>query len=104
MGRRCDVVSIRTPLTVEARKMIGAEAFAAANKGMILMHMARGLVVDVDALYGATQDGIVLAAGLDLLLEEPVNARRQLIAAWHKNDNWIRHCLLLTPHPAFFMP
>ena len=104
MGRRCDVVSIRTPLTVEARKMIGAEAFAAANKGMILMHTSRGPVVDVDALYDAMKDGTVLAAGLDVLPEEPANPQRRLIAAWQNNEDWIRHRLLVTPHSAFYTP
>ena len=103
MGQ-CDFVSIHTPLTAETRNMIGAEAFAAAKKGMILINTARGPVVDIDALYDAMKDGTVLAAGLDVLPEEPANSQRRLIAAWQKNEDWIRHRLLLTPHSAFFTP
>jgi phosphoglycerate dehydrogenase-like enzyme len=103
MGQ-CDFVSIHTPLTDETRGMIGAEAFAAAKKGMILINTARGPVVDIDALYDAMKDGIVLAAGLDVLPEEPANAQRRLIAAWQTNEEWIRHRLLLTPHSAFYTP
>jgi phosphoglycerate dehydrogenase-like enzyme len=103
MGQ-CDFVSIHTPLTAETRGLIGAEAFAAAKKGMILINTARGPVVDIDALYDALKDGTVLAAGLDVLPEEPANPQRRLIAAWQKNEDWIRHRLLLTPHSAFYTP
>src|ERR1051326_2621036 len=72
MGQ-CDFVSIHTPLTAETRGLIGAEAFAAAKRGMILINTARGPVVDIDALYDAMKDGTVLAAGLDVLPEEPAN-------------------------------
>jgi len=99
MGQ-CDFVSVHTPLTAETRGLIGAEAFAAAKKGMILINTARGPVVDIDAM----KDGTVLAAGLDVLPEEPANSQRRLIAAWQKNEDWIRHRLLLTPHSAFYTP
>jgi RNA polymerase sigma factor (sigma-70 family) len=58
----------------------------------------------IDALYDAMKDGTVQAAGLDVLPEEPANAQRRLIAAWQKNEDWIRHRLLLTPHSAFYTP
>ncbi len=103
MGQ-CDFVSIHTPLTAETRGMIGADAFAAAKRGMILVNTSRGPVVDIDALHDAMQDGTVLAAGLDVLPEEPANAQRRLIAAWQRNEDWIRHRLLLTPHSAFYTP
>jgi phosphoglycerate dehydrogenase-like enzyme len=97
MGQ-CDFVSIHAPLTAETRNLIGAEAFAAAKRGMILVNTARGPIVDIDALYDAMKDGTVLAAGLDVLPEEPANAQRRLIAAWQRNEDWIRHRLVLTPH------
>ncbi len=50
------------------------------------------------------KDGIVLAAGLDVLPEEPANPQRRLVAAWQRNEDWIRHRLLLTPHSAFYTP
>jgi phosphoglycerate dehydrogenase-like enzyme len=39
-----------------------------------------------------------------VLPEEPANAQRRLIAASQKNEDWIRHRLLLTPHSAFYTP
>jgi phosphoglycerate dehydrogenase-like enzyme len=103
MGQ-CDFVSIHAPLTAETRNLIGAEAFAAAKRGMILINTARGPIVDIDALYDAMKDGTVLAAGLDVLPEEPANPQRRLIAAWQRNEDWIRHRLVLTPHSAFYTP
>ena len=103
MGQ-CDFVTVHAPLTTETRGLIGADAFAAAKKGMILINTARGPVVDIDALYDAMKDGTVLAAGLDVLPEEPANAQRRLISAWQKNEDWIRNRLLLTPHSAFYTP
>ena len=49
-------------------------------------------------------DGTALAAGLDVPSTEPANVRRRLIAAWRKNEDRIRHRLLLTPHSAFYTP
>ncbi len=103
MGQ-CDVVSIHTPLSDETRKLIGREALAAARRGIIVVNTARGPIIDLDALHDAMRDGRVLAAGLDVLPEEPPNLDAPLIAAWHRNEDWIRHRLVLTPHSAFFTP
>jgi phosphoglycerate dehydrogenase-like enzyme len=101
---QCDVVSVHTPLNDETRKLIGREAFAAARRGVIVVNTARGPIIDLDALYEAMKDGRVLAAGLDVLPEEPANLQAPLIAAWHRNEDWIRHRLVVTPHSAFFTP
>jgi phosphoglycerate dehydrogenase-like enzyme len=103
MGQ-CDFVSIHTPLNAETRGLIGAGALAAAKKGMILINTARGPIVDIDALHDAMRDGTVLAAGLDVLPEEPANPQSRLIAAWQRGDEWLRHRLVLTPHSAFYTP
>lgn len=103
MGQ-CDVVSVHVPLGEATRGLIGAAALAAAKPGLILVNTARGPVVDIDALYDAMRDGRVLAAGLDVLPEEPADPQRRLIAAWRGGEDWIRHRLVLTPHSAFYTP
>ena len=103
MGQ-CDFVSIHAPLSAETRNLIGASVFAAAKRGMILVNTARGPIVDIDALYDAMKEGTVLAAGLDVLPDEPANPQSRLIAAWQRNEDWIRHRLVLTPHSAFYTP
>ena len=99
-----DIVSVHTPLNDETRNLIGTEAFAAAKKGMIVINTARGPIIDLDALHDAMKDGTVLAAGLDVLPDEPANLNAPLLAAWHRNEDWIRHRLVITPHSAFFTP
>ncbi len=103
MGQ-CDFVSVHAPLNDETRYLIGTAAFAAAKTGLILINTARGPVVDIDALHDALKDGTVLAAGLDVLPDEPANPQSRLIAAWQRDEPWIRHRLLLTPHSAFYTP
>ena len=101
---QCDYVSVHAPLNAETRGLVGAKAFAAAKKGLILVNTARGPIVDIDALHDAMKDGTVLAAGLDVLPEEPADAQRRLIKAWQADEAWIRHRLVLTPHSAFYTP
>jgi len=99
-----DVVSVHAPLSSETEKLIGRDAFAAAKKRMILINTARGPIVDLDALADAMRDDVVLAAGLDVLPDEPANPNHPLIAAWSRGEPWIRDRLVLTPHSAFCTP
>jgi lactate dehydrogenase-like 2-hydroxyacid dehydrogenase len=99
-----DIVSIHAPLNADTRGLIGKDAFAAAKKGMIVVNTARGPVIDLDALHDAMKNDTVLAAGLDVLPDEPANVNAPLIAAWHRDEEWIQHRLLVTPHSAFFTP
>ena len=103
MGQ-CDFISVHAPLNADTKGLIGRDAFAAAKKGLILVNTARGGVVDVDALYDAMKDGTVLAAGLDVLPEEPADPQRRLIKAWQDGEAWLKHRLVLTPHSAFYTP
>jgi phosphoglycerate dehydrogenase-like enzyme len=102
--RQSDIVSVHAPLNEETRKLIGRDALAAAKRGMILVNTARGPIVDIDALHDAMKDGTVLAAGLDVLPDEPANLDAPLLAAWHRGDDWLKHRLVITPHSAFFTP
>lgn len=99
-----DILSVHTPLNEETRGLVGREAFAVAKNGMILINTARGPIVDLDALYDAMRDDTVLAAGLDVLPEEPANMDRPLLKAWGANEDWIKHRLVITPHSAFYTP
>lgn len=101
---QCDIVSVHTPLNPETRNLIDARALASAKPGIIIINTARGPIIDIDALYQALRDGTVLAAGLDVLPDEPANLDKALIAAWHGGEEWLRHRLIVTPHSAFFTP
>jgi phosphoglycerate dehydrogenase-like enzyme len=97
-----DVVSIHTPLTPETRGMIGAKSVASMKRGAILINTARGPICELDALYDGLKEGRLLAVGLDVLPEEPANSNDRLIAAWQRQEGWIRGRLMVAPHAAFF--
>ena len=99
-----DILSVHTPLNDETRNLVGPDAFAHAKQGMILINTARGPIVDVDALYDAMKSDRVLAAGLDVLPEEPAKMDRPLLEAWGANEEWMKHRLVVTPHSAFYTP
>ena len=88
----------------ETRNILDAAAFAAAKPGIIVINTARGPLIDLAALHDAMKNDVVLAAGLDVLPDEPANLNDPLVAAWHRNEEWIRHRLVITPHSAFFTP
>ena len=86
-----DVVVLCVPLTEETRGMIGAEQFAAMPDGSYLINIARGPVVDTEALMTALQDGTLAGAGLDVTDPEPLPAEHPL---------WQIENLIITPHVA----
>lgn len=101
---RTDVLSVHAPSAPETAGMIGAEAFARAKKGLILINTARGAIVDLDALHDALRAGRVAAAGLDVLPREPADPGHKLIRAWTAREAWLEGRLTLSPHAAFYSP
>ncbi|MGD9767933.1 MAG: 2-hydroxyacid dehydrogenase [Pseudolabrys sp.] len=71
MARDVDVLLVITPGGAATRNMINAEVLAALGPQGILINMARGSVVDEDALIRALKDKTILSAGLDVYLNEP---------------------------------
>jgi phosphoglycerate dehydrogenase-like enzyme len=63
---RADVVASAVPLTPLSRRMIGEKEFGMMKRGVILINVSRGGVVDTDALVAALDRGQVAAAGLDV--------------------------------------
>ena len=84
-----DVVAIAVPLTDETRGLFDAEAFAAMQQGSILINVARGQVVETDAMMAALESGKLGGACLDVTDPEPLPADHKL---W-KTDN-----VIITPH------
>jgi len=71
-----DVVTIHVPLTPVTRHMIGAPQLARMRSGSILVHTARGGVVDEDALYEALASRHLSGAAIDVFECEPLGASR----------------------------
>ncbi|MEF8798515.1 MAG: D-glycerate dehydrogenase [Candidatus Bipolaricaulota bacterium] len=66
-----DFVSIHTPLTPETEGMIGEREFKLMKGDAVLVNVARGPVVDEEALVEALKSGEIRGAGLDVFEEEP---------------------------------
>ena len=66
-----DILSIHVPLTPETRGAVGARELALMRRDAILVHAARGGVVDEAALLAALQSGALRGAALDVFEHEP---------------------------------
>jgi lactate dehydrogenase-like 2-hydroxyacid dehydrogenase len=68
---RCDFLSIHAPGGAATNRMINAGALSLLPDGAVLVNVARGSLIDEDALYDALTSGKLFAAGLDVFQEEP---------------------------------
>ena len=67
-------VVLAAPATAPTRHLIDARAFSMMEKGAHLVNIARGALVDQDALRVALDDGTVAMATLDTVDPEPLPA------------------------------
>lgn len=74
-----DFVFIICPLTDETRKMFNAKVFAKMKPTSVLINVARGDIVDQEALYDALKNNKIFAAGLDVMSPEPLPSDHQLL-------------------------
>ena len=72
--RQAQVLSLHCPLEPETRGLIGAAELALLPQGAVLVHTARGGIVDQDALLAALDSGQVGWAGVDVFAKEPLEA------------------------------
>lgn len=93
MLARADVVVLALPTTDETRALIGAAELARMKSSAILVNVARGKLVDEDALADALERGQLRAAGLDAFRVEPLPAGHRL---------WSLPNVVITPHSASF--
>lgn len=84
-----DYFSLHTPLTSETRGLINREAIQKMKKRPLLINMARGPVVDTEALVEALRSGALRGAALDVTDPEPLPGDHPLTTL----DN-----CLLAPH------
>lgn len=85
-----DVVVLLTPLTPSTEGLVDAAFLAALPDGALLVNVARGKVVDTDALLAETSSGRLRAA-LDVTDPEPLPADHPL---------WSTPGVVVTPHVA----
>ncbi len=86
-----DCVVLCTPHTPETEGLIGREEIASLKPGVVLVNIARGVVVDEDAMIEALRDGRIGFAALDVFRTEPLPPDSPL---------WDLPNVLVCPHSA----
>jgi D-3-phosphoglycerate dehydrogenase len=89
--QQADFLSIHVPLTKETANLIGPAALAKMKPTAVLVNTARGGIVDEAALAEAVRAGRLAGAGLDVVVDEPLQPTHPL--------NGVPN-ILLTPHMA----
>ncbi|MEN2738424.1 C-terminal binding protein [Microbacterium sp. X-17] len=89
--RLADVVSLHVPLNADTRHLVGARELGMMKDGALLINVARGGLVDTEALRPELEGGRLRAA-LDVTEPEPL-----------PSDHWLRSApaAIVTPHVAF---
>jgi glyoxylate/hydroxypyruvate reductase len=77
---RSDFVFIACPLNSKTHKMFNAEVFNKMKPTSVLVNVARGNVVDQEALYDALKNNKIFAAGLDVMTPEPLPSNHPLMS------------------------
>jgi phosphoglycerate dehydrogenase-like enzyme len=90
-----DFVVLTVPLTQDTNGLIGKNELALMKQTAALINVARGAVVDIQALREALQRGQIRQACLDVLPTEPWPA---------EDDLWDVPNLFITPHNAWASP
>ena len=93
--KESDILSLHCPLSDRTRGLINKPALEKMKNTAVLINVARGPVVDTQALYDALTNNQIAAAGLDVLEKEPM-----------AKDNPLREIqdstkLVITPHMAW---
>lgn len=88
---RADVVVVAAPATSETEHLLSTEELAALPRGAYIVNVARGSLIDSEALLRSVQDGHVAGAALDVTDPEPLPADSPL---------WLEPRILITPHTA----
>lgn len=90
-----DFVVLAVPLTEETRGLIGVRELAAMRSSTFLINVARGEVVDEQALVETLRRGGLAGAAVDVFSEEPLPG---------DHPYWSLPNLILTPHVSGYTP
>jgi lactate dehydrogenase-like 2-hydroxyacid dehydrogenase len=71
MAKAVDTLMVIVPGGAPTAKMINAEVMKALGPRGVIINLARGTVIDEQALIAALKSGTILAAGLDVFEKEP---------------------------------
>jgi len=93
--RMSDVVSLHVKLTDDSFHLIGERELALMKPNALLINVARGQIIDTDALVHALNSGHLGGAAIDVYEQEPPPADHPLLTCEQ---------VILTPHCADMTP
>ena len=93
--KECDIITLHTPLNDGTRGLISSERIAGMKEGVILVNVARGAVVDENAVANAFKIGKLGGFGCDVYSAEPFGKDHPYYEI-KDMDN-----VILTPHMAW---
>ena len=102
---KSDIISLHTPLLASTENMIDKTAFDKMKKKPILINVARGGLVDTQALIAALKNGQISAAALDTLADETdFYDKKNMLNSLPEDYKELKAMpqVLITPHIAFF--
>ena len=87
-----DIISVHAPLSEYTEGLMDEAAFSKMKSSAIFLNLGRGPIVDEVALTNALNNGVIAAAGLDVIGVEPMGPDCPLLKVQDKSK------LLITPH------
>jgi phosphoglycerate dehydrogenase-like enzyme len=84
-----DVIVLSMPHTPDTRQIIGARELEHVKRGALLINIARGKLIDDDAVVTALREGRLGGAALDVFTREPLDA---------SSPYWDLPNVIVTPH------
>ena len=90
-----DILILTAPQTPATTGLIGRERLARLPRGGIVVNVARGALLDEEALADAIEAGALRGAVMDVFRKEPLPASSRL---------WASRSVLITPHVSAVSP
>ena len=92
-----DVITVHIPKTADSNGLIGEKEFKLCKRGVRIVNVARGGIINEKALYNAIKEGIVQGAAIDALEKEP-NFNKKPDEQDYTNPLLELDNVIITPH------
>lgn len=98
--KRSTIIMITVPLTPETQSLISTPEFALMQPNAVVINVARGGIIDEEALVEALRQKRIAGAATDVYSQEPAGKDNPLVLNAMKDE--IKGRLILSPHLAWY--